>query len=472
MKNTASAADGQRTDPEEQAGKALRRLRLARNWSQQEVAVQMTAYGYDFHQTTIAKIEAAQRPLRVRELADFAALFGVEVQELMYAPTRALPEVDQEIEDIAAQLGQAQAVAAVAAQNVEATRAAARDAETANQAALVNLEILTGRLDALVSDREKLRRWNPGSSDSSYEIADNDDRQDALRPEPVSVASTAEGSPSVLRILLGSHLRRLRESNGIVAEQAAQVLRCSPSRIFRFESGRIRIKERDLVDLLAFYGVTDTEERSKWLNLAQKANTPSWWQSYSDIVPSWFETYIGLEAAASEIKMFEARKIPDLLQTDDYSHVMNSTIYESSAASEIDRRVQLGAERRERWLERPDVPRLQVVLDEAVLRRQVGGEAVMRDQLRYLAKVAGRPNIEIQVLPLTADTLATDASFRILHFREADLRGIVYLEQLASALYLDNSQEVDTYIRTMHQLTSGALPTGESVLFLHRMLAA
>jgi transcriptional regulator with XRE-family HTH domain len=471
VKNNASAAGDRRADPEEQAGKALRKLRLARNWSQQEVATRMTAYGYDFHQTTIAKIEAAQRPLRLRELADFAALYGVEVQELVHAPTRALPEVDQEIEDIAAQLGQAQAAAVMSAQNVEATHAAARDAETAHQAALANLAVLTRRLDALVTDREKLRRWNP-SGDSTHEKPDDGDRRDALRPEAVSVAATAQSSPSVLRIHLGSHLRRLRQSKGIAAEQAAQLIRCPPSKIFRLESGRVRIRERDLVDLLIIYGVTDAEERSEWLDLAKRANAPSWWESYSDILPNWFEPYIGLETAATAIRIFEARQIPDLLQTDNYSYIVDAKMYESHAARHISQRIQLRAVRRERLLERSDAPHLQVVLDEAVLRRPVGGEAVMREQVRYLAKVAGLPNIEIQVLPLTASTLATIASFRILHFSEAEMRDIVYLEQHSSALYLDKRPEVDTYLRAMHQLTSGALPTGESVSFLHRMVAA
>jgi transcriptional regulator with XRE-family HTH domain len=466
----ASAGGSRRADPEEQAGKALRQLRQARNWSQQEVAARMRAYGYDFQQTTIAKIEAAQRPLRVRELADFAALYGVGVQELVYAPTLTLPELDQEIEDVAAQLREARAASAATAQDVEAARAAARDAETANQAALANLAVLTGRLDALTADREKLRRWNAGSG-SGLEKADQEDAAGALRPGSESVAPAAEGSAAILRVLLGSHLRRLRESNEFTAERAARALGWTSSRMAKLELGQIGMADRELTDLATLYGVTDTRERLKLLQLGRKSNAPDWWASYSDILPSWFELYMGLEAAAAEIKIFEAGKIPDLLQTDKYSHVMNSQMHKHSQAEDVSRRVQLRAARRERLLERANVPRLHVVLDEGMLWRRVGGAALMRDQLRYLIKVARRPNSEIQVLPLTTATAPAPESFRILHFSEPGLRDVVYLERLRGAHYLDNDKEVYSYMDAMRQLTSSALSTEESVLFLQKILA-
>jgi transcriptional regulator with XRE-family HTH domain len=471
VKNTSAAQTGRRVDPEEQAVKALRQLRLSRSWSQQEVAARMMAYGYDFHQTTIAKIEAAQRPLRVRELADFAALYGVEVQELVYGPTRALPEVDLEIEDVTAQLGQAQAIAARATQEVQAIQAAARDAETAQQAALAAVAVLNGRLDALMANRDKLRRWNPSSS-TSLEEAGNEDGLNAPGPEAAAIASTAEDNPYVLRLLLGSNFRRLREAKRITAEQASEIFHWPISKITRFELGRTGVKKRDITDLLALYGVTDDQERDQWLNLAQRANSPNWWQVYSDILPNWFEPYIGLEAAATEIKVFEARQIPDLLQTDDYSHVLISQNYKRYTSKEIDRRVQLRAARTERVLERPNAPYLQVILDETVLRRQVGDETVMRDELRHLTEIAMRPNVDIRVLPLTAATHSADGSFRILQFGETDLPEVVYIEQLTSALYLDRSQEVDAYMKVMNQLTGSVLSKTESVSFLLRLLVA
>jgi transcriptional regulator with XRE-family HTH domain len=430
----------------------------------------MTAYGYDFHQTTIAKIEAAQRPLRVRELADFAALYGVEVQELVYGPARALPEVDLEIGDVSAQLGQAQAAAARAAQEVQAIQAAARNAETEQQAALAAVAVLTGRLDALMANRDKLRHWNPSSS-TSLEEASNEDGLDVPGPEAAAIASTAADSPYVLRILLGLNFRRLREAKGITAEQASEVFHWPISKITRFELGHTGVKKRDITDLLALYGVTDIRERDRWLDFTQRASSPDWWQAYSDILPSWFESYVGLEAAATKIRVFEARQIPDLLQTDNYSHVLTSQKYKSYTAKEIDRSVQLRAARAERLLGRSNAPHLQVILDETVLRSQVGDKAVMRDELRHLAEIARRPNMEIRVLPLTAATHSAEGSFRILQFGETDLPEMVYIEQLTSALYLDKSREVSAYTKVMDQLTESALSKTESVSFFLRLLA-
>jgi hypothetical protein len=170
--------------------------------------------------------------------------------------------------------------------------------------------------------------------------------------------------------------------------------------------------------------------------------------------------------------VFEARHIPDLLQTDSYSHVLTSQNYKSYTAKEIDRRVQLRAARAERLLERSNAPYLQVILDETVLRRQVGDKTVMRDELGYLTEVARRPNVDIRVLPLTAATHSADGSFRILQFGETDLPEGVYIEQLTSALYLDKSREVDAYMKVMNQLTDSALSKTESVSFLLGLLAA
>jgi len=159
--HAAAAGDG-RPDPEVQAGHALRRLRTARGWSQEEVARQMKAYGYDFHQTMIAKIEAAQRPLRVRELADFAALYGVAVHELIYPSAGSLQEADKEIAALRGQLREVTAraeAAAVAVAKAETDLAAAQGDYRAQsgQAAM-----LSGRLNYLEAQRDKLAEWEPG----------------------------------------------------------------------------------------------------------------------------------------------------------------------------------------------------------------------------------------------------------------------------------------------------------------------
>ncbi len=282
----------------------------------------------------------------------------------------------------------------------------------------------------------------------------------------------SNNSPSVLRILLGTHLKRLRESRRITLGQAAQVLGWSLSMVNLLESGQVGIKEKDLMALLAICGVTDIEERAKLLDVIEKSNASDWWRSYSDIIPNWLEAYLRLESSATQIQMFEAGQIPDLLQADDYSQVIISHNYRFGATTEVTRRVQLGAARRKRYLDQPGAPHLRAVLSEAALRRQVGSEYVMLDQLRYLMKLARHPNTEIQILPLTDSTVTTETSFRILQFSEPNLRDVVYREQLAGAVYLDKKIEVDAYMRDMHQLIRQALPVEESALLLQRMLSA
>jgi transcriptional regulator with XRE-family HTH domain len=298
----------------------------------------MTAYGYDFHQTTIAKIEAAQRPLRVRELADFAALYGVEVQDLVYPPSRSLPEIDQEIADVRARLEIAQAEAGAAAHQLDRARRAEHNAEAAYRVLGAEVTVLEGRLASLSADREKAIGWE---SDGESSLADDSDtaERNAAGATATSITSVAGGGPTVLRIVLGTNLRRLRERAGITAEDAASAIRGSHSKISRLETGRMVFKERDLVDLLHLYGVRDRTEYQSLLELARQANTPGWWQDYSDILPNWFQNYIAIEMAAAEIWAYETRSVPELLQTDDYSRALASRGYGDDSAGEIERRV-------------------------------------------------------------------------------------------------------------------------------------
>jgi transcriptional regulator with XRE-family HTH domain len=155
--------DDGRPDPEVQAGRALRRLRTARGWSQEEVARQMKAYGYDFHQTMIAKIEAAQRPIRVRELADFAALYGVEVHELIYPPAGSLKEADKEIATLTKQLREATGRSEAAADAVRKAEAALTDVQQEHRTISGQAAMLAGRLSYLEAQRDKLAEWEAGA---------------------------------------------------------------------------------------------------------------------------------------------------------------------------------------------------------------------------------------------------------------------------------------------------------------------
>jgi transcriptional regulator with XRE-family HTH domain len=266
------------------------------------------------------------------------------------------------------------------------------------------------------------------------------------------IAPPGSGGPTVLRILLGAQLRRLREAKRISLEEAGNVIRASHSKISRLETGRVGFKDRDIADLLIFYGVTDEQEREALRALARRANAPGWWHDYSDILPGWFEAYVGLEEAATQIRAYEVQFVPGLLQTKDYARAVTLLGHAAAPAAEIERRVSLRMAR-EVVLTRPDPPNVWAVLDEAVLRRPVGGADVMRAQLKHLLEMARQPNVTIQIIPFQAGGhAAAGGPFSILRFAERDLPDVVYLEQLTSAVYLDKPENVDNYLMVMERL--------------------
>ncbi len=294
--------------------------------------------------------------------------------------------------------------------------------------------------------------------------------EDSAWDVPPSIFGTRAGGPTVQRLVLGSQLHRLRDSRGITAEQAAEAIRGSHSKISRMEHGRVGFKERDVGDLLTLYGVTDSEERAALLNLAREANTPGWWHAYSDILPTWLEPYVGLEAAASVIRTYQIQLVPGLLQTEGYARAL---IRQGSATSEeeIARRGELRASRQE-ILRRPDAPQLWVVVDEGALRRPVGSRDVVREQLEYLVEIADHPAVTLQILPFHAGAhSAMGGPFTILRFAEPDLHDVVYIEQLTSALYLDKPVEVDSYLEVMEQLCLQAEPAANTTKVLRQILA-
>ncbi|MGP4111877.1 helix-turn-helix domain-containing protein [Streptomyces sp. 4N509B] len=288
-----------------------------------------------------------------------------------------------------------------------------------------------------------------------------------LRASSVTdLLSHPRGGPTVLRIVLGTHLRRLRERSGISREAAGDAIRGSHAKISRLELGRVGAKERDIADLLTLYGVTDEEQRAQFLALARQATTPGWWQKYSDVLPSWFETLIGLEEAAAIIRTYEVQFIPGLLQTPDYARACIRLGNPRSSDRQVNRRVELRMER-QKLLMRPDAPRLWAVVDEAALRRPLGGEAAMREQIRHLRELAERPNITLQIAPFRLGGLAAAGGpITILRFSEPDLPDIVYLEQLNSALYLDKREDVEDYMAVMDSLCATAEPHGKTPEFL------
>ena len=280
------------------------------------------------------------------------------------------------------------------------------------------------------------------------------------------------GGPTVRRILVGAQMRRLREAADISREDAAYVIRGSGSKISRMELGKVSFKERDIVDLLTHYGVTDGEQRQAIVELARDANAPGWWHNYDDVLPQWFETYVGLEEAASLIRTYEVQFIPGLLQTEDYARAVTVAGRPSLPTEEVERRVKLRMHR-QRILDRsPNPPRLWAAIDEGALRRPIGGTRVMRAQLQHLLDMREKRNITVQIMPFRFGGHAAEGgAFSILRFPEPDLPDVVYVEQLASALYLDKREQVDRYGQIFDRLTVDSQPPELSAETLQKIIS-
>ena len=261
---------------------------------------------------------------------------------------------------------------------------------------------------------------------------------------------SSEG-PTVLRILLGTQLRRLREARGITARQAAIAIRASESKISRMELGRNAIREIDVLDLLTLYGVPATE-REQLLALAEQANRPGWWHRYNDILPEWFQAYVGMEEAARFIRVYEPQFIPGLLQVEDYAAAVIAL--GDFPVEERERHVIVRKERQRRF--REGRLKLWVIVDEAALRRPVASVAVQIAQLRYLRELCVDRALTMQVIPYGVGGHAAPSGFSILRFTERDLPDVIYVENLTSALYLDKQVEVDRYMLAMERLCLAA----------------
>lgn len=284
------------------------------------------------------------------------------------------------------------------------------------------------------------------------------------------MAAEPETGSTVRRILLGAQLRRLREAADITREDAGYLIRSSGSKISRMELGRYSFKERDILDLLTLYGVTDDEERRALLRLTREANTPGWWHKYSDVVPSWFQVYIGLEGAATLIRTYEIQLVPGLLQTPHYVRAVALRAQPNMPKEELERRVSLRM-MRQRVLARPDPPQLWAVVEEAALRRSLGGSEVMREQLEHLVACTKQPNITLQVVPIRSGGYAAEGgAFSILRFREPELSDVVYLEQLTGSLYVDKRADVEKYLDAMNRLCVDAEPPEKTATILDKIL--
>jgi DNA-binding XRE family transcriptional regulator len=280
----------------------------------------------------------------------------------------------------------------------------------------------------------------------------------------------SQRGPTAIRMLVGVQLRRLRESCDISRADAGKAIGASPSKMGHLERGRSGFKQRDVAALLTLYGVRDEVDREAVLSLVKQDSMPGWWADYSDVVPGRFEPFLGLELAASVIRCYEAEYIPGLLQTERYAEAVIRLGHGDDADAQIERRVHLRMRRR-RILDRPDPPLLWAVVDEAALRRPVGGRETHRAQLRQLIETIELPHVTVQVMPShVAEDVAADGSITILRFPEEQLPDVVYLEHVSRALYLDKPTDVEHYWDMLNRMAVQAEPVATTRAILHRIL--
>jgi transcriptional regulator with XRE-family HTH domain len=258
---------------------------------------------------------------------------------------------------------------------------------------------------------------------------------------------------------LAAELRRLRIQSGMTADEAAKQTGISKSTMSRIENGQVTVMPPVAAALLRLFGV-DEEEIEPLLQIARDARKRGWWQRYADAIPEWFDTYVGLESEASEVCEYHSGLVPGLLQTPDYTRAVIRAEHPDMTKVEQDRWVELRVKRQER----DNPPDLWVVLDEAVIRRPVGGRDVMRAQLRRLEEAAQNPRCNVQVLPFaTGEHGCMGSTFIVLEFADPADAPLVYIENRTSSLYLEESDEVREYIRLFNHLRATAADTRHSL---------
>lgn len=290
--------------------------------------------------------------------------------------------------------------------------------------------------------------------------------------------SPARG-PVVPRRRLGTELRTLREHAGLTIEDVAKELECSVSKVSRLETGKGIPYSRDVRDLLDRYGVTDQVKRDRLMRWVRDGQRQGWWHDFSDVlgpdpedplVPDNLSRYVALEQDASEVRGFETILVPGLLQTEDYARAILNTL--STADREAtDRLVELRMRRQDRLYADDDPLTVHMVLDEAALHRPMGGEQVMRAQLKRLIADAQRPNITIQVLPFSIGAhQAMAGSFEVLAFSDSDDNDLVYVESHLGLLYLEKEHDVEVYEQIFDALVDMCLTPEQSIALVGKFL--
>ncbi|WP_415951036.1 helix-turn-helix domain-containing protein [Streptomyces sp. KLOTTS4A1] len=266
--------------------------------------------------------------------------------------------------------------------------------------------------------------------------------------------SEPRSAPTVGQVVLGKRLQELRENAGLKREEAARVLRVAPATVRRMEMAEVAFKIPYVQLLLNAYGA-DPVETESFVELAEEANKPGWWQRYHDILPSWFSMHVSLEGAASLLRSYEPHFVPGLLQTEGYAReVLRAGSIGTMGEEEIERHVALRMQRQE-LLGREEPPRLWVIMDETVLRRTVGSAEVMRGQLDRLIEATQSPHVTLQIAEFSAGPHpGTYGPFVLFRFAVPELQDMVYAEYLTGAVYLDRRAEVVSYLEAMDKMAA------------------
>jgi len=270
---------------------------------------------------------------------------------------------------------------------------------------------------------------------------------------------------------LARELRRLREAAQLTGEAAAAQLGWSSAKVSRIETARTPVTLSDLRKLLDLYGARDIDLQ-RMEDMARAARQRGWWDTYAGDLPLEYTTYIGLEAEASLLRSYNVLVLHGLLQTEDYARVVLKSLLLISPG-EVDRGVRVRRLRQKRLSQEDGVPlTLRVVLDEAVLRRHIGGPEVMRRQLQHLVDVAQLPNVELQVLPYAAGAHPASASaFTILQFPRSSEPEITSVELLDGHLFIEGERDVYRYTLVFDGLSTKALNPDESLGFIREVIS-
>ncbi len=286
-------------------------------------------------------------------------------------------------------------------------------------------------------------------------------------PEVRPVASSV--NPTVRRRRLGQELRKLRELKGMTAEEVAERLLVSQSKISRLENGRRSISQRDVRDLCGVYGVEDHRIVDSLMQMAKESRQQGWWHAFGDIP---YSVYIGLETDAASLRVYEASLVPGLLQTPNYASAVTEGSWPEATTADIERRVQVRMRRQERITDPENPLRLWAVIDESALRRIVGNREIMAEQMRQLVQFSLEPHITVQVLPYDVGAHpGMYGKFSILEFNDPQDASTVYLEGITSDLYLEKPNDVQTYSVMYEHLRMQALNAEHSRQFIDRVAA-